>query len=127
MPFKLSTPHSGCRDQMNPPSASAAGRPMPVALRLRRLHAALAPLVLLPLLLTVGTGVAYRLLRDWAALGREQAHILMVLHEGEWLRPLVGPVGETVYVLLNGLGLLWMLLTGASLLWQRLRRAAAKG
>jgi hypothetical protein len=95
---------------------------VPLALRLRRLHAALAPLVLLPLLVTVCTGMAYRLLRDWAGLGREQAHILMVLHEGEWLKPLVGPAGETLYVLLNGLGLLWMLATGASMLWQRLRR-----
>jgi hypothetical protein len=105
-------------------SPAPASRPVrvPLALRLRRLHAALAPLVLLPLLVTVCTGMAYRLLRDWAGLGREQAHILMVLHEGEWLKPLVGPAGETLYVLLNGLGLLWMLATGASMLWQRLRR-----
>ena len=82
----------------------------------------LAPLVLLPLLVTVCTGMAYRLLRDWAGLGREQAHILMVLHEGEWLKPLVGPAGETLYVLLNGLGLLWMLGTGLTLVGQRLRR-----
>jgi hypothetical protein len=95
---------------------------LPLAVRLRRLHAALAPLVLLPLLLTVSTGMAYRLLRDWAGLGRDQAHVLMTLHEGEWLRPLVGPAGETLYVLLNGLGVLWMLLTGASMLWQRLKR-----
>ena len=45
-------------------------------------------------------------------LGREQAHWLMVLHEGEWL----GPQGETIYVLLNGLGLLWMLSTGVLIL-----------
>jgi hypothetical protein len=49
----------------------------------------------------------------------------MVLHEGEWLKPLIGSGGETVYVLLNGLGLLWMLVTGASMLWQRLRRPRA--
>jgi hypothetical protein len=44
----------------------------------------------------------------------------MVLHEGEWL----GPVGETFYVALNGLGLLWMLITGTSLAlqgWSRRR------
>ena len=104
-----------------PPGSTSAS----LALRLRRWHAALAPVVLLPLLLTVSTGVAYRLLRDWAGLGRDQAHILMVLHEGEWLKPLIGSGGETVYVLLNGLGLLWMLVTGASMLWQRLRRPRA--
>jgi len=79
--------------------------------------------VLLPLLLTVGTGMGYRLLRDWGGLNRDQAHLLMVLHEGEWLKPWLGSNGETFYVLLNGLGLLWMLLSGAGMLWQRLRRS----
>ena len=45
--FKLSTPHHVCRDRMSPP---ASGSPsVPLALRLRRWHAALAPLVLLML------------------------------------------------------------------------------
>jgi uncharacterized iron-regulated membrane protein len=43
----------------------------------------------------------------------------MVLHEGEWL----GKGLEPFYVLLNGLGLLWMLISGASLLLQRWRQA----
>jgi hypothetical protein len=78
--------------------------------------------VLAPLLLTACTGMAYRLLRDWVGLGRDQTHPLMVLHEGEWLRHWLGPGGETLYVLLNGLGLLWMLGSGTALLAQRLRR-----
>jgi hypothetical protein len=78
--------------------------------------------VLLPLLLTVSTGLGYRLLRDWGGLGRDQAHGLMVLHEGEWLRQWFGPNGETLYVLLNGLGLLWMLVSGGGLAVQKLRR-----
>ena len=97
--------------------------PPSLALRLRRAHATLAPLVLLPLLVTVLSGVTYRVSRDWGGLGRDAAHWLMVLHEGEWLKPLVGRHGETVYVLLNGLGLLWMLGTGASMVWQRIRPA----
>jgi len=95
--------------------------PPSLALRLRRAHATLAPLMLLPLLVTVLSGVSYRVSRDWGGLGRDAAHWLMVLHEGEWLTPLVGRHGETVYVLLNGLGLLWMLGTGASMVWQRIR------
>lgn len=95
--------------------------------RLRNSHAALAPLVLLPLLVTASTGVGYRLLRDWAGLGRDQAHLLMVIHEGEWLKPLLGPEAETVYVLLNGLGLLWMLISGVSMLAQKLRRQWQRG
>jgi hypothetical protein len=96
--------------------------PVPFVQRLRRLHAALAPLVLLPLLLTVSTGLGYRLLRDWGGLGRDQAHVLMVLHEGEWLTRWFGANGETVYVLLNGLGLLWMLFSGGAMALQRLGR-----
>lgn len=90
---------------------------------MRQLHAAVAPLALLPLLVTVCTGLSYRLLRDWGGLDREQAHLLMVLHEGEWLNRWFGSTGETVYVVLNGLGLLWMLVTGAAMALQRLRRA----
>jgi hypothetical protein len=120
---------------MDPPPDSPAATPPPdrsspstkpaLALRLRQAHASLAPWVLAPLLLTACTGMAYRLLRDWVGLGRDQTHPLMVLHEGEWLRRWFGPGGESVYVLLNGLGLLWMLGSGAALLAQRLRRGKA--
>jgi hypothetical protein len=86
--------------------------------QVRRLHGSVAPLVLAPLLITVCSGMAYRLLKDWAGLGRDQLHFLMVLHEGEWL----GKALEPLYVLLNGLGLLWMLISGASLVLQRWRQ-----
>ncbi|MEY4298220.1 MAG: hypothetical protein RLZZ423_1399 [Cyanobacteriota bacterium] len=91
--------------------------------RIRRLHGAVAPLVLTPLLLTVSSGMAYRLLKDWGGLGRDQVHWLMVLHEGEWL----GRAGEPIYVLLNGLGLLWMLVSGGLMLGQRWLRKAGQG
>ena len=112
------------RDTGGPVTRPAGGKGSPtLALRLRRAHAALAPWVLAPLLLTVSTGLGYRLLRDWGGMGRDQAHGLMVLHEGEWLRHWLGPSGETLYVLANGLGLLWMLGTGGAMLWQRWRRS----
>jgi hypothetical protein len=98
-----------------------------LAQQLRRAHAALAPVVLAPLLLTVGSGLGYRLLRDWGGLDRDQAHLLMVLHEGEWLRRWFGPNGETIYVLLNGLGLLWMLISGGAMAVANLRRQIARG
>ena len=84
-------------------------------LKLRRWHGAAAPLVLAPLLITAGSGISYRLLKDWGGLNREHVHWLMVLHEGEWL----GHAGESIYVLLNGLGLLWMLVSGALMISQR--------
>jgi hypothetical protein len=96
---------------------------MQLLVQIRRLHAAVAPLVLAPLLITVSSGVAYRLLKDWGGLGRDQVHWLMTVHEGEWL----GHAAEPFYVLLNGLGLLWMLISGALMLGQRwLRRAGER-
>jgi hypothetical protein len=104
---------------MEPESASTAPTARrnrsQLLLRLRRWHGACAPLVLAPLLLTVTSGMGYRLLKDWAGLSRDQVHWLMVLHEGEWL----GHAAEPVYVLLNGLGLLWMLASGGLMLSQR--------
>lgn len=85
---------------------------------IRQLHRWVAPFVLLPLLITLSTGMAYRLLKDWGGLERDQVHWLMTLHEGEWL----GPQLEPVVVLFNGLGLLWMLITGGTMLWQQFRR-----
>jgi hypothetical protein len=88
---------------------------------LRRWHAQVAPFVLAPLLLTAATGMGYRLLRDWGGLSRDQAHLLMVLHEGEWL----GSTGKTFYVALNGLGLLWMLISGGAMVAGKWQRATA--
>ncbi len=110
-----------------PEPRRAPVRPAPLQVRLRRWHGAMAPFVLLPLFLTVASGLGYRLLRDWGGLGRQAAHPLMVVHEGAWLTAWFGQPGETMYVLLNGLGLLWMLASGAGLVLQRLRRPQGTG
>lgn len=91
---------------------------MTLLVRVRELHQRIAPFVLLPLFVTVCSGVGYRLARDWFGASREQVHWLMTLHEGEWL----GPTLEPVVVLMNALGLLWMLITGLALLIERWRR-----
>jgi len=74
----------------------------------RKFHRILAPIVFLPLFMTVITGVAYRLGRNWFGLSKEQAHILMVIHEGEFLGNQIKPF----YVLLDGIAVIWMLITG---------------
>ena len=91
---------------------------MRLLVRVRELHQRIAPFVLLPLFVTVCSGVGYRLARDWFGASREQVHWLMTLHEGEWL----GPTLEPVVVLMNAVGLLWMLITGLALLIERWRR-----
>ncbi len=84
---------------------------------LRKWHRTLAPIVLLPLFVTVATGVSYRLGKSWLGLSRDQIHLLMSIHEGEYL----GQTLEPVYVLLNGLGLLWMLVTGTIMVFQQIK------
>ena len=91
---------------------------MTLLVRMRELHQRIAPFVLLPLFVTVCSGVGYRLARDWFGASREQVHWLMTLHEVEWL----GPTLERVVVLMNAVGLLWMLITGLALLIERWRR-----
>ena len=91
---------------------------MTLLVRVRELHQRIALFVLLPLFVTVCSGVGYRLARDWFGASREQVHWLMTLHEGEWL----GPTLEPVVVLMNAVGLLWMLITGLALLIERWRR-----
>ena len=91
---------------------------MTLLVRVRELHQCIAPFVLLPLFVTVCSGVGYRLARDWFGASREQVHWLMTLHEGEWL----GPTLEPIVVLMNAVGLLWMLITGLALLIERWRR-----
>jgi hypothetical protein len=85
----------------------------------RQFHQTVAPIVLLPLLVTVLTGVTYRLGKSWLGWSREQAHVLMMIHEGEYL----GQTLEPFYVLLNGLGALWMLITGGVMVWQNLSKS----
>lgn len=86
----------------------------------RQIHRTVAPLVLLPLLVTVTTGLVYRLGKSWFGLSRDQVHILMVIHEGEYL----GHQLEPIYVLLNALGLLFMLTTGIGMLLQNISKAS---
>jgi hypothetical protein len=91
---------------------------MKLQILVRKFHRTLAPIVMLPLLVTVITGVTYRLSKDWFGLTRDQVHFLMAIHEGEYL----GPTLEPFYVLLNGLGALWMLTTGGIMVAKTMRQ-----
>jgi uncharacterized iron-regulated membrane protein len=74
--------------------------------RLRQLHFKAAPLMILPLLLTLFTGVLYQVAEVTGQT--RQFHWLMDLHKGEF-----GSLNlEIVYPFLNGLGLLVLSVTG---------------
>ena len=81
-----------------------------IKLNLRRLHRALAPLMCIPLVLTVTSGMLFQMA---ATNGQGDQFIwLLDLHRGKFGRFNL----ETVYPYLNGLGLLTLVLTGM-LMW----------
>ena len=84
--------------------------------RIRKLHSTLAPIMALPLLLTLLTGLFYQ-----TALisGRGGDFLwLLALHQGK----LFSLDLSTIYPFLNALGLLAMLVTGFTLWWQTQKR-----
>jgi hypothetical protein len=72
----------------------------------RRYHRFLALLLALPILLTVMSGTAFTIMHDWLGLS---ARWLLHLHTGEIFHL------ETIYPVLNGLGLIGLLITGLSM------------
>jgi hypothetical protein len=75
----------------------------------RKYHRTIAIVLCLPLLLTVLTGVAVTLVGEWSlSLGLSRSFLLK-LHTGELFHL------ESIYPLLNGLGLLGLLVTGISM------------
>lgn len=86
---------------------------------IRYLHRTLAPIMLLPLLLTLITGTIYQI-ADLAGQG-EAFDWLLDWHKGHF-----GALNlEVIYPFLNALGLLVLLFTGISL-WLHMRRAPKK-
>ncbi len=74
----------------------------------RQIHRALAPILALPLVVTVVTGSLYQIAR----LNQNfDYYWLIQIHKGQW-----GPLDlQAVYPFLNGLGLLVMVATGLSM------------
>lgn len=71
-------------------------------------HRSLAPFLFLPLILSALTGIAYRLGKAWFSLSKEQAKLLLDIHQGSYL----GSTWRAIYILLVGCGLIAMLATG---------------
>lgn len=87
----------------------------------RKFHRLAGPWLALPLLLTLATGVAYRVGRAWFGLSKDTGNKLLAVHAGDWLGP-----GSPFYVLLIGGGLLALLATGGALLWKSRAKTGAR-
>ncbi|MEL6776830.1 MAG: PepSY domain-containing protein [Cyanobacteria bacterium J06597_16] len=92
----------------------------PNRVRIRQLHKAMVPFMVLPLLLTLTTGMFFQFA---AASDRASDFIwLLDLHRGKF-----GPVNlEFVYPILNALGLLTLIITG-SMMWLQSPSRKRKG
>jgi len=87
--------------------------------RLRKLHRFLAPVMMLPVLLTLITGSIYQMV-DLAGNGGD-FNWLLDLHKGHF-----GILNlEIIYPFLNALGLLTLTITGI-LMWLQMRRPSRK-
>lgn len=85
----------------------------------RRLHRALAPVMLTPLLITLITGVMFHVA---ALTGKAEDYLwLLALHRGQFGRINL----EVVYVFFNAAGLLFLLISGLLLWLQSSRRRKA--
>ncbi len=87
--------------------------------RLRKLHRAVAPVMILPILLTLITGSIYQIL-DLGGNGGDFAWLL------DWHIGHFGSLNlEAIYPFLNALGLLILTITGISM-WLQQRRTARR-
>ena len=88
-------------------------------MKARSLHRRLAPAIVVPLLFTVVSGMAFRVGRIWFGLSADFGGWMMALHEGRYLGERLVPF----YVLGVGLALLAMIGSGLSLLRRRRLRS----
>jgi len=84
----------------------------------RKLHRNFSPWLIVPLLVTLSTGIGYRVGKAWFGLDGQIANLLMEIHTGEWL----GEIGSMVYLAVTGLGLLAIIATGATLLLSKISK-----
>lgn len=87
--------------------------------RLRQLHRVLAPIMILPILLTLITGSLYQIVD----LGGKQSDFIWLL---DWHKGHFGSLNlEAIYPFLNALGLLTLAITGI-LMWVQMRRTSRR-
>ncbi len=76
----------------------------------RKYHRIIAPIVALPLILTVLTGMLATIIREWPVnIGLTSSGLILGIHTGEIFHL------QAVYPILNGLGLIVLVVTGISM------------
>lgn len=75
----------------------------------RKYHRFIAPIICLPLALTVLTGMATTVVGEWSLNVGLSRSLLLSLHTGEIFHL------QAIYPMLNGIGLIGLLVTGVSM------------
>jgi hypothetical protein len=97
------------------------GRSLPlIAGQSRGLHRMVAIVLALPLAVSAGTGIAFRLTQAWLGWSKSDAKFLLDIHQGTYL----GSAWRAYYVIFIGSGLLLLLITGIRLMPWRKKPAA---
>jgi hypothetical protein len=78
----------------------------------RKFHRRVSPWLIVPLVVTLATGIAYRIGRAWFGMDKDLGSKVLDVHSGEWL----GGTGSMIYLAVVGLGLLALIVSGATLL-----------
>lgn len=89
----------------------------------RKYHRFLAPIIMLPLALTVLTGMLVTMNKEWPFGTGIPSSLLLEIHTGE----IFGL--EAIYPMLNGLGMLGLAVTGITMtgLFRKKRKPSPKG
>lgn len=88
----------------------------------RSFHRIVAPWFFILLLVTLITGITYRIGRAWFGMSKEMGGKILSVHVGGWM----GDVASPIYVLLVGGGLLSLLVTGLVLLFKSRAKAGPR-
>jgi hypothetical protein len=75
----------------------------------RKYHRILAIIIFLPITLTVLTGMATTVVKEWPISTEISSRLLLKIHTGEFFNL------QAIYPILNGLGMLGLLVTGLSM------------
>ena len=75
----------------------------------RKYHRIIAPIVALPLILTVLTGMLATIIREWPINTGLTSGLILRIHTGELFHL------QAIYPILNGLGLMVLVVTGISM------------
>ncbi|MGB7712543.1 MAG: peptidase [Microcoleus sp.] len=88
----------------------------------RKYHRILAIIIALPIILTVLTGMATTIVREWPINTEISSRLLLKIHTGEIFHL------QAIYPILNGLGMIGLLVTGLSMsgLFDRRKKPTSK-